>query len=254
MKTEHLIRAIEYKLFGNRVAIRREHARRKAIDKLRARTLCITPVDTVLQMLRLKGLMPDKLVALEPFGKCGIMKTLEYVHLCSSLEFFEIDEHYAGEAKRILPPSIVEVRVEDSIKAIQTGTLRRKDYNFVILDCPLEAFGPPGNPMYCENFDVIPKVFDYLADHGTVVLNAMLDGWIEMHHPLTPEHERRRREFFGVPSGPIVPTLESITKGYLAKVPTDRFEVEECFPVPHPGPMMFLVLCLKRKHQNGRAV
>lgn len=252
MKTEQLLRSLEYKLFGPRVMIRREHAARRAIDKLRARTLCITPIDTVMQTLRLKGLMPDKLIALEPFGKCGLMKTLEYVQLCSSLEFYEIDPVFAAEAKRVLPANIVEVRVEDSIKAIRDGTLRRTDYNFVLLDCPLQDFGPPGNPMYCENFDVVPRVFDFVGDRATIVLNALLDGWITLHHPLTAEHERRRRLFFNVPpTGPIVPTLDAITRGYLSKVPADMFEVEECFPVPHPGPMMFLVLCLKRKARSG---
>jgi len=116
-----LIKSLEFKLLGPRVEIWRERRKRAAIDRLRNRTLVITPIETTIRTLHLKRLLPDPLVALDLFGKAGVMKTLEYLPFVQSAEFYEIHEPFAAAARRILPRDKVTVRAADSVRAVRNA-------------------------------------------------------------------------------------------------------------------------------------
>jgi hypothetical protein len=244
IRLHDLAKRVEYTLLGPRLEIRREKRRRRAIDRLRERTLVITPLEAAIQLLRLKGLLPDPLVALDLFGKAGVMKTLEYAPFADSIEFYEVYGPFAEHARSILPAKTT-VRVADSIAAVRNGTTLRTSYSFVLMDNPIGPFGDG----YCENFDLFPAIFDRLADRSVIVCNAVLDDWaraLDLDHE---EHLRRRRAFFDAPPDDPSPAndLAAVAAGYARKVPGDRFAILDLFPVPHPGNMMFLVMALERR-------
>ena len=244
-RLQTLARRIAFRLFGPRLEVWREWRKRRAIDRLRRRTLVITPMESAMRVLRLRRLLPDPLVALDLFGKCGIMKTLEYAPFAQSIEFYEIYRPFAASARRILPADRVTVRVADSIAAVRNGTTLRSDYSLVVMDSPVDVYGDG----YCENFDLFPAIFDRLAPRSVLVFNAALDDWVRALTSDPEAHFRRRREFFGGKAGEANPAndLAAVMAGYARAVPADRFEILDLFPVPHPGDMMFLVMALARR-------
>jgi hypothetical protein len=244
-RLQDLVRRVEFGLFGPRLEVWREQRKRHAIDRLRRRTLVITPMEAAVRLLHLKRLLPTPLVALDLFGKAGIMKTLEYVPFAESVEFYEVYGPFAAHARRALPADKVTIRVADSIAAVRAGTTLRSDYSFVVMDNPISTFGGG----YCENFDLFPAVFDRLAPRSALVFNAALDDWVAALDTDHVEHRRRRRAFFGAPldAAHAANDLAAVMAGYARAVPADRFEILDLFPVPHPGDMMFLVMALARR-------
>lgn len=240
-----LVRRLEFKLLGPHAEIWRERCKRRAIDRLRKRTLVITPLEAAIQTLSLKHLLPEPLVALDLFGKAGVMKTLEYLPFVRFAEFYEIYEPFAAVARRILPGDKVTVRATDSIAAVRNGTTLRQDYSFVMIDNPPCPYGDG----HCENFDLFPAIFDRLADRSVIVCNALLDDWVRALDNDHDEHFRRRRAFFGAAPDDPNPAndLATVAAGYARTVPADRFDLLDLFPVPHPGNMMFLVMALARR-------
>jgi hypothetical protein len=239
-----LVKSLEFKLLGPRAEIWREQRKRRAIDRLRDRTLVITPIETAIRTLRLKGLLPEPLVALDLFGKAGVMKTLEYLPFVQSVEFYEIYEPFAAAARRILPPDKVTVRSTDSVFAVRSGATLLQQYSFVLMDNPPCCFGNG----YCENFDLFPAIFDRLADRSVIVCNALLDDWVRALGG-GEDHFRRRRTFFGAEPDDPDPANDfaTVAAGYARTVPDDRFDLLDLFPVVHPGNMMFLVMALARR-------
>jgi len=244
-RLQSLVHRIEFKLFGPRFEAWREWRKRRAIDRLRRRTLVITPMETAVRILQLERLLPDPLIALDLFGKMGVMKTLEYASFAQSIEFYEIYAPFAAHARRILPADRVTVRVADSVAAVRNGTTLRSDYSFVFMDSPVDVYGDG----YCENFDLFPAIFDRLAPRSALVFNAAIDDWARAMTTGPDEHFRRRRAFFGAPADEADPAndLAAVMAGYARAVPSDRFEILDLFPVPHPGNMMFLVMALARR-------
>lgn len=244
-RLQALVRRLQFRLFGPRFEVWREWRKRRAIDRLRRRTLVITPMEAAMRILHLEGLLPDPLVALDLFGKMGIMKTLEYAPFAQSIEFYEVNGPFAAQARRILPADQVTVRVADSVAAVQNGTTLRSDYSFVVMDNPVDLYGDG----YCENFDLFPAIFDRLAPRSALVVNAALDDWVRALTSDHDEHFRRRRAFFGATANEANPAndLLAVMDGYARAVPADRFELLDLFPVPHPGNMMFLVMALARR-------
>jgi len=244
-RLQNLGRRIGFRLFGPRLEVWREWRKRRAIDRLRRRTLVITPMEAAVRLLHLRRLLPDPLIALDLFGKMGVMKTLEYAPFAQSIEFYEVYSPFAAYARRILPADRVTVHVADSIAAVRSRTTLRSDYSFVVMDNPVDVYGDG----YCENFDLFPAIFDLLAPRSALVFNAALDDWVRALTSNQDEHCRRRRAFFGAPADEANPAndLAAVMAGYARAVPSDRFEILDLFPVPHPGNMMFLVMALARR-------
>lgn len=55
----------------------------------------------VIYDLSQKGVLPQRLIALEMFGMHGFWHTMDYIKYVDSLDFFEIDADYANLAKKI---------------------------------------------------------------------------------------------------------------------------------------------------------
>lgn len=235
------VHKLDRKVFGRRGAWYASRIWRYRVDAWRRRHWHITTIDAVLRILELKHLLPQSLIALEVFGRNGLWKTVDYASRCKYLEFYEIDPGHAAMARKALPDA--RIIVADSVDAILTGKLRRRDYNFVLVDSFPEVFGPG----YCEHFDLFPALFDKLADHAVIVLNVFPDlrrcGFTE----ITDELVRRRRQFYETSDDASAICLDyaSVEAVYRKKIPPD-FRLVDLFPVAHPGETIFLVLCLER--------
>lgn len=245
-----IVRRIAYKAFGARVPLWEDLRKRRRVERLRADGTLITSVDSVIATLRLRGLLPEQpLIALEPFGRMGLWKTVDYVALCHTVDFYEIEEHFAHNARGVLP-SNVTVHCQDSIRAIRSGATPRKDYNFVLVDNGLSTiFGDS----YCEHFDMVPAVFDVVSSDAIIVANlfrssAPLDAF-------ESEYLRRRSEFFGS-TNPLQPSFDEAIRAYQARLPA-RLRLREAFTVPHPrhpsiphDEMHFVVLALGEERRK----
>jgi hypothetical protein len=237
---------LDRRVFGRRGAWYASRIWRYRVDAWRRRQWHITTIDAVLRLLELKCFLPESLVALEVFGRNGLWKTVDYASKCAYLEFYEIDPGHARMARRALPNAVIVVA--DSVDAILTGKVRRRDYNFVLVDSFPEVFGQG----YCEHFELFGALFDKLADRAVIVLNVFLDlrrcGFTE----ITDELVRRRRQFYETPDDASAICLDyaAVEAVYRKKIPA-QFRLLHLFPVAHPGETIFIVLCLERVRVAG---
>lgn len=101
-----------------------------------ARNRSFTAMQLMLKTLRTNKMLPDKLIALDLFGFIGTTTTMDYAHLANYLELWEIDPYYAKEAKNLPNAKVV---CGDSINAVKTGQLLRKEYNFIVIDANVSS-------------------------------------------------------------------------------------------------------------------
>lgn len=230
-----------YKLFRERLEYARDLGWRKYIDYGRNHTWIITPIDSVFRLLELKALLPSPIVALETFGRQGLWKTVEYVHRCAYLEFYEIRPPHAALARRVLPADRTKVIAEDSILAVREGKLHRNDFNFVLIDSFPEYFGAS----YCEFFDFFPHLFNRLGDYAVIVINTFMT--LDPGRDPDPRLLERRREFYGLADTQSARKLsvKNVLDAHARSVPSD-FTLVDMFLVPHPGETVFVVMCVKR--------
>lgn len=199
-----------------------------------------TPIEATFRHLELRGLCPAPVIALEVFGGTGLFKTIDLAKRCQHITFFELSESLIHHAKKLLPRDRTVFLNQDSIQAVRSGQLPRRDYNLIHIDNSIGRFG-----VYCENFDLFPAVVDCLGDHGTLVFNVWLD--VRDQKP-DAEWLARRKAFFGLGDGDDAAcvSLETAKQAYLARIPRDRFSVRDVFPVPHLGETIYLVVSLER--------
>jgi len=108
-------------------------------------------------------MLPEKLIALDLFAFVGTTTAMDYAHLTEHLEMWEINPYYAKEAKRNLPNA--QVVCGDSINAIKTGLLRRKEYNFIVIDANVKSAFDDGS---YESFGVFPYALNYIAKEAVI--------------------------------------------------------------------------------------
>ena len=171
---------------SSKANIRKERIKRYYIDYSRKIGRLNTPMDIVLLWLRTNKYLPQRLVAVEPFGMHGLWHTRDYADLCEYLEIFEIDRDYYDFLVKTYPNSTC--RMEDSIKAFQNRTLQREAYNFIVIDNP---FGEIYGDDYCEHFDLFESALSYLDRGGVLILNLDLETEFDANV------QRRREEFYG---------------------------------------------------------
>jgi hypothetical protein len=166
--------------------IRKERVKRYFIDYSRKIGRLKTPMDIVLLWLKTGKYLPEKLVAVEPFGMHGLWHTRDYASLCSYNEIFEIEQDYYNFLKKSYPE--FSCRMEDSIVAFKNKKLNRDKYNFIVIDNP---YGGIYGDNYCEHFDLFYPALDYLDDKSVLILNIVLES------EFTPDLKKRREEFYG---------------------------------------------------------
>jgi hypothetical protein len=217
-----------HKVLGERVLLWRDMRRRNRIERLRREGLVLTTMDATMSTLRLHGLLPVPTVALEPFGKFGLRKTLDYVGMCESLDFYEYEEAFARHARRLLP-SNATVHCSDSIAAIQEGRLPRRDYNFVMSDHP---FGEIYGKGYADHYDFFPHLFQYLAPAAVIVLNLFITT---NAGKLDARYLSRRREFYGARTDAeaLWPSFDAVVGVHTRLLPAG-WTLVKALAVPHP--------------------
>ena len=222
-----LMHRVAHRLFGQQLVEQHDLRLRQRLEPLRREGLILSVTDATLATLRLHGLLPRPLIALDAFGKYGLRKTLDFSSLCESLDFYEFDPGFARAARRHLPP-FVKIYCEDSIAAVNEGRLPRRDYNFAMLDNPGGIYGPG----YCEHFDLFPGLYDYLAPMAVVVMNIWRATNVA---DLDPCYVKRRRAFYEASSDEeaMSPPLYKVVQAYRRLLPVSR-EIVDALVIPHP--------------------
>jgi hypothetical protein len=164
-----------------------DRAKRTVVDAAQRVGRLQTPMTQLLRTLHTYDELPRQLVALELFGMHGLWHTRDYVGRCTALDLYEINRTYAEYAARTLPRS--RVLNADSIHAVNTGTLPRSRYNFIVCDNPVRG---PFGPGYVEHFDLFPELLRSVDDGGILVLN-----FIHPEVDFRAEHARGRAQFYG---------------------------------------------------------
>ena len=171
---------------GIKSNIRKERMKRSFIDYSRKVGRLKTPMDIALLWLKTNKYLPQRLVAVEPFGMHGLWHIRDYAGLCESNEIFEIERDYYNYLVKSFPR--FSCRMEDSIKAFQDRTLQRDKYNFIVIDNP---YGEIYGDNYCEHFDLFEPTLGYLDNEAVLILNLVLESGFDA------AVNRRREEFYG---------------------------------------------------------
>lgn len=229
-----LLDRLKYPIHGVPVMVARERELRSRIDAMHESGIGLSPVMYTIKLLALLDLLPTNIRALEPFGMCGLRKTIDYVERCESLDLFEIEEVFANEARRQIPKADIHVR--DSIVAIRNRELPRPDYNLVFIDNPTGVYAD-----YCEHFEIVPEIFDSLANESILIINVLLDSWID---PNDSKLLHRRKQFY---SGALETATDAL-KFYRALAESSGMCTTFSAIVPHPGNFMYLVQKLSRNN------
>ena len=146
--------------------IRKERIKRYFIDYSRNIGRLKTPMDIVLLWLKTNKYLPQRLVAVEPFGMHGLWHIRDYAGLCEYNEIFEIERDYYNFLVKSFPT--FSCRMEDSIKAFQDRKLQRDKYNFIVIDNPYGIYGDN----YCEHFDLFESALGYLDKSAVLILKS----------------------------------------------------------------------------------
>ncbi len=118
-----------------------------------------------------------KLSVLDLFARAGDWHTQQYAGLIGRLELWEIAPEYEVQLRRRYPKA--SIRIVDSYKRLATG--EPSVFDIIFSDNPASKHG-----VHFEHFDIFPSVFNWLADHGFIVLSLILNT-----------DERFRQVFFG---------------------------------------------------------
>jgi hypothetical protein len=205
-----------------------------------------TPIQQVLLTLEAEGLLPERIIALELFGKSGLFTVKDYVSLTEYLELYELDPFSAKYAKVFFPQA--QVVNADAIEVTRSGKLLRDDYNFIVIDNPDIPVYCGGR--YCEHFDLFPHLVGNAASSAILIMNVILDtrSLLARYPELNfREWLNRRAAFYGLEIGQV----ERFTPSQLISEYTRKFG--EYGKVKYVNIVLrrdiavgFLVLCLEK--------
>jgi len=134
------------------------------------RNRSFSAMQLMLKTLRTNKMLPEKLIALDLFAFVGTTTTMDYAPLTEYLEMWEIDPYYAKEAQGNLPNA--QVVCGDSIHAVKNGLLRRKEYNFIVIDANVQSAFSDGS---YESFGVFPYALNYVANEAVIFATIFSD-------------------------------------------------------------------------------
>ena len=184
----------------NLIYVKKQKVSRYLALKL-ARNRSFTAMQLMLKTLRTNKMLPEDLIALDLFGFIGTTTTMDYAHLASYLELWEIDPYYAKEAKKNLPHA--KVVCGDSINAVKTGQLLRKEYNFIVIDANVSSAFADGS---YESFGVFPHVLNYIKNEAVIFVTIF-------------SNLKEYSKLYGV-------SLEHLDKNWI-KARQDFFQIED---------------------------
>jgi hypothetical protein len=211
--------------------IRKERVKRAFVDAGRRVGRLKTPMDIVLLWLKANAYLPDRLVAVEPFGMHGLWHVRDYAGLCESNEVLEVERDYFDFLAKSYPR--FTCRMEDSIRAFRDRTLLREKYNFIVIDNPYGIYGDD----YCEHFELIDPAIGYLDKGGVLILNLTLGSEFDAD-------VRRRREAF---YGKAVITPREALEFYRARIEAQTTNaVRDMVLVPRNEHLGYLVFALSQ--------
>jgi hypothetical protein len=180
----------------NYIYVKKQKLSRYLALKL-ARNRSFSAMQLMLKTLRTNKMLPEKLTALDLFGFIGTTTTMDYAPLTDYLEMWEIDPYYAKEAKKNLPNA--NVVCGDSINAIKTGLLHRKEYNFIVIDANVSSSFSDGS---YESFGVFPHALNYIARQTVIFVTIFsnLKEFINLYGGSLEELDKNwiqaRKDFF----------------------------------------------------------
>ena len=150
--------------------------------------------ETMFLEIEKRGILLEKLNALEMFARDGTWHTTYYENKVKTLEVWEVDPNWEKDLKKNLPKA--KVRILDSIKNIQTYKKLSK-FSLIVIDNPMNIYGDEcidiGN-MHCEHFDVINNINKIMDKEAVVVFNV---NRCPFDYDKFPIWKNRREEFYG---------------------------------------------------------
>lgn len=147
----------------NYIYVKKEKFSRSLALKF-SRNRSFTAMQFVLKTLQANKMLPEKLIALELFGFIGTSVAMDYQHLAEYLELWELDPHYAKEAQNNIPKA--NVICGNSIKAIKEGQLKKKEYNFIVIDTNSSVFDDGS----FESFGVFEPALKYITTEAVIIV------------------------------------------------------------------------------------
>jgi len=162
---------VDYELFRQTFCFMRGQAMRKTLEILKAK-------DVDLSRMR----------ALEVFAREGNWQTVVYAQNVKTLDAWEIDPDFEGSLRKNLPTA--RVTITDSIEEIKREEYFSR-YDFIVVDNPMGCYGL--NKMYCEHFDVIPRICNLLDQRGVLIFNINKEPF---NFENFPEWQKKRSRFY----------------------------------------------------------
>lgn len=159
-----------------------------------SRTRALTPLQLILKTLKCNNFLPERLVALELFGFIGTSTTLDYAQLTDYLEIWELNADFAKVAQKNIPQA--KVICGNSVDAIKTGKVLRKDYNFIVIDTNSSSAYDDGS---YESFSVFPNALNYIADNAVIIVTIYteLNNYTKHYkRELNQNWIKARKDFF----------------------------------------------------------
>jgi len=127
---------------------------------------------------------------LEIFGRAGTWHVSTFSKYVKSLEIWEIDDKWKNELQENFPES--KIRIIDSIKMIKNNSDLPK-VDLLLIDNPMNLYGPLDEDRYCEHFDVIKQIKKFCDKKILIIFNVN-------RHPFDydqyPEWKKRRDDFY----------------------------------------------------------
>jgi len=116
-----------------------------------------TNMQSVLLQLKVKNLWPDKVRALEMFGRHGLWHTMDYVAWVDHPDIFELNPRFHELSQKNLKKYPVSFYNSDSIRFIQET---QKKYDLIVADSPYGGnfYAEDGLPYFFNDFIKIADV------------------------------------------------------------------------------------------------
>lgn len=149
---------------------------------------------TMFLELEKRGIILEKLNALEIFARDGTWQTTFYANKIKTLEVWEVDPSWEKNLRKNLPKA--KVRILDSIKNIQTYEKFAK-FNLIMIDNPMNIYGNENENIqnrYCEHFDVIKNIDKIMDNESIVVFNV---NRCPFDYDKFPIWKNKREKFYG---------------------------------------------------------
>lgn len=135
---------------------------------------------------------------LDVFAREGDWESSVLASKCKTFEGWDINHLYVDNLRKNIPTCSAHCR--DSIKFFKTT----KDYtkfNILNIDNGLNCYGD--NRQYCEHFDILPHINDFITDDSYVIFNVCRAPF---NYNQFPDWEARRNEFYNVDDSSLLST------------------------------------------------